>query len=167
MNITLSLLIYNPIEAVSLILLCDVITGNDTKLNLKDVLTIYTFGAINFVIQYIPNLFPIGVTCLFFRIVNEFVLIPISIGYFYRKFNNLTVRQSIVAQMINMTFALCINLILCTLFKFDCMIVNKNSLHEFIINMVIYSCQIIGYLIIKKRTKHYEELFKSNRKQVR
>lgn len=33
MNIPLSLLIYNPIEAYTLVLLCDIITGNDVRLN--------------------------------------------------------------------------------------------------------------------------------------
>ena len=40
MNIPLSLLIYNPIEAYTLILLGDIITGNDTKFNKKSIVVL-------------------------------------------------------------------------------------------------------------------------------
>ncbi len=57
MNIPLSLLIYNPIEAYTMILLCDIITGNRTKFSIKMINSIYVFGAVNLAIQLVPCLF--------------------------------------------------------------------------------------------------------------
>lgn len=47
MNIPLSLLIYNPIEAYALVLLCDIITGNRTRICVRLILYLYIFGAAN------------------------------------------------------------------------------------------------------------------------
>lgn len=55
MNIPLSLLIYNPIEAYALVLLCDIITGNRTRICVRLILYLYIFGAANILIQNIPN----------------------------------------------------------------------------------------------------------------
>lgn len=54
MNIPLSLLIYNPIEAYTMILLCDVINFKHTKFTLKNIVLLYGLSTINFCLQMIP-----------------------------------------------------------------------------------------------------------------
>ena len=55
MNIPLSLLIYNPIEAYTLVLLCDIITGSRTEFNRKLFPYLFVYSDINFLIQYFLN----------------------------------------------------------------------------------------------------------------
>lgn len=63
MSVPLSLLIYNPIEAYILILLCDVIAENDTKFTIKRALLLWDFGATNMICSfqevYFTNLYQI------------------------------------------------------------------------------------------------------------
>lgn len=74
MNIPLSLLIYNPIEAYTLILLGDIITGNDTKFNKKSIVALWVFGTVNFVMQFLPNLV-YGENCfLFVSFISNYLL---------------------------------------------------------------------------------------------
>lgn len=74
MNIPLSLLIYNPIEAYTLILLGDIITGNDTKFNKKSIVALWVFGTVNFVMQFLPNLV-YGENCfLFVSCISNYLL---------------------------------------------------------------------------------------------
>lgn len=83
MNIPLSLLIYNPIEAYTLILLGDIITGNDTKFNKKSIVALWVFGTVNFVIQFLPNLV-YGENCfLFVSFISNYLIIPVSMLFFY------------------------------------------------------------------------------------
>lgn len=56
MSVPLSLLIYNPIEAYILILLCDIITGENTKIGIRNIGKLYLLGAVNLLFQSIPNL---------------------------------------------------------------------------------------------------------------
>ena len=72
MSVPLSLLIYNPIEAYILILLCDVIAENDTKFTIKRALLLWDFGATNLFIQLVPY---IWYGKWFFAIFNVSVLI--------------------------------------------------------------------------------------------
>ena len=142
MNIPLSLLIYNPIEAYTLILLCDIITGNNTKFTPKKILHLWYFGATNLLIQLIPF---VWYGKWFFAILNiaiNYIMIPASIMYHYKAISD---TFSLLIDKYNMFFPISI-------------------LHEFITNMVIFFVQVILYSIIKYRRFLYEKRFKDYRK---
>lgn len=77
MNMLLSLLIYNPLEAYTLILLCDVIFGCHTKLCIKNIAITYLLGAVNFSFQQIPNIWYGDLTYLFANFLIMFIICPI------------------------------------------------------------------------------------------
>lgn len=164
MNIPLSLLVYNFAEACSIMLLCDIITGNITRIDFKNFWIIYLFGSVNFAIQYVPNFVYGRHLFIVLQCVCEFVLIPVSIHFFYGCFNNITTRQCFIAQAINVTFILVISAIFDLVFKTNNLFVNEDNLSEFIINVIIFSVQIICYIIIRRIGKNYEEHCKGYRK---
>lgn len=82
MNIPLSLLIYNPIEAYTMILLCDIITGSDTKIYIKKIPFIYLFSIVNLFIQSIPYLIQGTELFAIVNILTGYFIVSISIKYF-------------------------------------------------------------------------------------
>jgi hypothetical protein len=158
MNILLSLLIYNPIEAYTMILLCDIITGSNTKLCIKKIPFIYLFSIVNLFIQSIPYL--IQGTRLFaiVNILTGYFVVSISIKYFYSIIlSKIAYLNCVIAQFINTLCIIVICSIADTLFNIDSMFINNNILHEFIVNIIIFSVQIIVYKIIKRRICLYEK----------
>lgn len=160
MNIPLSLLIYNPIEAYTMILLCDVITGNRTKFNLKMVCFLYIFGAVNLAIQLVPCLF-IGKS--YFALLNILVgyfAVSISIKYFYGTLCcKISYLRCVLAQFINTICIIVICNITTHIFGFNNMFYNDNNLHEFIVNITAFSLQIVAYKFIQKEFRSYGKSF--------
>lgn len=170
MNIPLSLLIYNPIEAYTMILLCDVITGNRTIFNKCLIFKLFVFSSFNLVIEELPYIWYGEWEYVMFNAISAYIMLPIVLKYFYNLFckNRITIKQSIIAMFIISIFAMIIPIIFDLVFKTSTLFYNNNSLHEFIINFIILFLQIILYkFILAKRNfyeKHYERFRRENDK---
>lgn len=164
MNVLLSLLIYNPLEAYTLILLCNVIAGNNTKFNTKNILVLYLFCAVNFLIQIVPYIFYDSVLYIVSNLFVAYVVTPLILRLVYVKFinKNLTIRQSFVALFIYCVFVIVIPMIMDAIFKTHTSFYNDNNLHEMISNFIIFFVQIISYKFIENRRNYYEKLCKRN-----
>lgn len=164
MNIPLSLLIYNPIEAYTIVLLCDIITGNNTKIYINDFWKLYLFGPINFIFQSVPNIWYGRQVYILINTIEVFVIHPIIIGVFYTKVFNkcITIRQMFITSYIQAIFVLIISCIVGLFFKGNIIFFNNDIVVEFIGNFLISSIQISLYTFIKIRRKYYEEYCKRN-----
>ena len=110
MNIPLSLLIYNPIEAYTLVLLCDIITGNNTKFTFKNIPILWAFGFVNFVIQCIPNIIYGEYVFVPFIFVMNYMVVPVSIFFFYRIIStSITYKMCVISELINCIFIVVIS----------------------------------------------------------
>lgn len=164
MSILLSLLFYNPIEAYTLILLCDIISGNSTKLNVKNVFMLYIFGSVNFVIQYIPNLTYGNNLFIVVTFGLNYFVIPLSILLFYKIMStNITYSVCVIAEFVNCIFIIIISGFFNIFIKSYNMFFLYNRFHEFISNFAIFFVQILLYNTIKHRRVYYEKLRKGNR----
>lgn len=165
MNIPLSLLIYNPIEAYTMILLCDIITGNRTKINPKLVLYLYVFGAVNLCIQLFPTIWVNEPLFAILNIIVNYLFVPISIKIFYGIVTHkVTYFKCFIVEVINCIFIIVISNIFVLFIESYNMFYTVNKFHEFITNMVIFFVQITLYLIIRfKAGNYYEKYCKSYR----
>lgn len=159
MNVPLSLLIYNPLEAYTLILLCDVIIGRHTKLCIKNIAIMYLLGTVNFSFQQIPNIWYGNLTYLFANFLIMFVICPIWLHWAYEMMSTSIVRHRpfIISITINCIFIMVITSFYHFLFNGNVLFRNNNIFTEFVINFTIFPVQILLYKIIKKRGSLYEE----------
>lgn len=168
MNVLLSLLIYNPIEAYTMILLCDVINFRHTKFTLKNIALLYGLSAINFGLQMIPYIWEGSIVHICGNMIVSYGIIPIIVRAFYKIMcGDISYRRVFVAEMIICVYTVVLSMILNAAFGFNNMFINDNILHEFITNSVIFVVQIVSYTFIKKWSIRYEEHFKENRREVR
>lgn len=169
MNIPLSLLIYNPIEVYTMILLCDVITGDNTKINTKTIGVVYLLGAVNLFFQCIPNLMYGSFLYIIINILVVFIIYPIFIYNVYTKvlYNYATFRNVLIAVFIENIFVLTLSSFIGFLFGGEIIFIHNNSVREFISNVVIFSLQILLYTFVKKRGRKYEERCKRNCEKIR
>lgn len=168
MNVPLSLLIYNPIEAYTMILLCDVINFRHTKFTLKNIALLYGLSAINFGLQMIPYIWEGSIVHICGNMIVSYGIIPIIVRAFYKIMcGDISYRRVFVAEMIICVYTVVLSMILNAAFGFNNMFINDNILHEFITNSVIFVVQIVSYTFIKKWSIRYEEHFKENRREVR
>ena len=160
MNIPLSLLIYNPVEAFCFILLCDIITSNKTRICIRLIPYLYIFGAVNLFIQNIPN---IWIDRPYFAVISIFmnyIVTPFSIRFFYGIIGNkISYKRCFIVGVIDCLFIIVISSIFDFLIKDYNMFYTENKYHELISNSVIFSVQIILYLIIRIKGEHYYEKF--------
>ena len=158
MNVLLSFLVYNPIEAYTLILLCDIITGNIRNNPIKKIRIVLIFSTCNLLIQIIPYLF---YNSKLFAIINLFVayfILPVSVKYFYELCGNkISYKRCVIVQLINSIFIIVISSFTSITFGINSIFYNENGLHEFIINTIIYSLQISLYSLIKRKVLCYEK----------
>lgn len=158
MDIFLSILIYNPIEAFCFLLLCDMITGIKTKIGAWLIPYLYIFGVINIAVQSFPTIW-VGEPC--FALVNVFVnyfVTPFTLKIFYKCIGNfISYRRSFVAVAIECIFIIVISGVFGLFVKDYDMFYTYNKLHEFITNIVIFSIQIFLYLIIRTKGESYYE----------
>ena len=165
MNIPLSLLIYNPIEAYTLILLCDVITGKDFKYNLKRVHLLYVFSFINFLNQLVPYIWYDEGVFILLNILTGYIVTPVLLKAFCNAMSfDITLRECFVAQFISCIFIIITSSLFNVVFHTNNVYYNYNDLYEFIVNLAIFAMQISLYKIIKHRRYIYEKLCKGNRK---
>mgnify|MGYP004564090875 CR=1 FL=1 len=165
-NILLSLLIYNPIEAYTMILLCDTITGNNTKFSKRNILLLFLFGTVNFVIQYLPNFIENdNVFCVLMFAVC-YVTMPFSLKYFYHiiSLNNISMLRSVMAIFVSCIIIMVISSVFSVITNQNNILCNHNNLSEFIINTIIHILQIVVYNYIKRKSMEYEKFCKRNRK---
>lgn len=168
MNVPLSLLIYNPIEAYTMILLCDVINFRHTKFTLKNIALLYGLSAINFGLQMIPYIWEGSIVHICGNMIVSYGIIPIIVRAFYKIMcGDISYRRVFVAEMIICVYTVVLSMILNAAFGFNNMFINDNILHEFITNSVIFVVRIVSYTFIKKWSIRYEEHFKENRREVR
>ena len=159
MNILLSLLIYNPIEAYTLVLLCDIITGSRTEFNRKLFPYLFVYSDINFLIQCVPY---IRYGCVGYTVLNviaAYIIMPIILKKFYNLalHNSITWMQSFIAMFISGIFAIAIPIICDILFNIKTIFYNYNIFHEFMVNFAIFSLQILLYKIILLKRVYYEK----------
>lgn len=165
MNILLSLLIYNPIEAYTLVLLCGIITGNDFKFNLKAIIYLYLFSTVNFINQIIPYFWYGSIIYAILNVVTGCIVTPILLKLFLSKvFYYIPLRECFMAQFTSCIFIITISVILDIIFGTNNVFYNNDNLSEFIVNLVIFSVQISLYKIIEYRRNIYEKFCKGNRK---
>ena len=159
MNIPLSLLIYNPIEAYTIMLLCDVITGNNTKLSLKRIGLLYLYGTINLMIQVIPYIWYGRIQYLVLNIIISYIIAPLLLRLFYPIItgSSIVLRQAIVAMFILSVVTMVISNTYGILFGAHVLTCNDNEINEFIVNLIIFSVQISLYKIIIRKMDKYEK----------
>lgn len=161
MNILLSLLIYNPIEAYAMILLCDIITGNKTRICFKLILYLYIFGAVNLFIQNIPNIWINKPYFALISIFTNYIITPFSIRFFYTTIGNrISYGGCFVVGVIDCLFIIVMTSILNFVVKDYDMFCPENKYHELISNFIIFSVQTILYLIIRVKGEYYYEKFR-------
>lgn len=166
MNVPLSLLIYNPIEAYTLVLLCDIIIGRKTAFNIKSIPIIYIFGSINFIIQWIPNIFYGSILFVILGLFNGYFIVSFSLMLMYKCLScDVLYRKCILCQLINTIFIVVISSIMKFMFNIGDLFYNNNNLHEFIVNLLIFSMQIITYNFIRS-VFNYEKYSKENRRRI-
>lgn len=163
MNIPLSLLIYNPIEAYALVLLCDIITGNRTRIYVRLILYLYIFGVANLLIQNIPNAWVSEPYFAIISIFMNYIVTPLSIKFFYKRIcGNITYKMCVMVSIIDCLFIIVISSIFDIFIKDYNMFYTENKYHEFVSNLVIFSVQITLYLIIRAKGEHYYEKLRKN-----
>ena len=161
MNIPLSLLVYNPIEAYAIILLCDIITGNRTKFSSKMILYLYAFSTVNAFIQMIPMVWIGRSYFAFINIAINYIITPFSIRFFYRIITaKISYKRCFIVGIIDCLFIIIITSILSFVLKDYNMFYTENICHELITNIIIFSVQITLYLIIRIIGDHYYEKFR-------
>lgn len=168
MNILLSLLIYNPLEAYTMILLCDVINFKRTELTFRNFILLYVLGAINFCVQMVPYIWEGSIIHIYGNIIVSYGIIPIIVRKFYKVMcGDISYCKVFVAEMIICMYTIVISIMLNIVFEFNNIFINNNISHEFIANIVIFVVQIISYSIIRKWSISYEERFKENCRKIR
>lgn len=162
MSVPLSLLTYNPIEAYILILLCDIITGENTKIGIRNIGKLYLLGAVNLLFQSIPNLWYGENFYIFLSISEALTVHAIIIYIFYTKelHKNICIRQAFVAATIQTSFVIILSSSFGLLAKKRIIFFNESLVMEFISNLIISSIQLLLYTFIKKKGKVYEEYCK-------
>ena len=102
MNIPISFLILNPLEALVVIMGCDIFTNRKFNIS-KDIKHIYILGTINLIIQILINLFEIGILSLVLNILIPFIISPYVIKIYYNKFlDNIKYWNVFIVQAIYM-----------------------------------------------------------------
>lgn len=162
MNIPLSLLIYSPIEAYTIILLCGIIRGSDIKIGRYKILKLFIFGTITFLFQYIPYFWYGKIIFLILNIVITYFVLPVVIKIIFLIIfkENVALRQVLVCVFIMGVFSIITSTIFGIIFKNDILFYNNSILQEFILNFSILLLQIILYNFIRIKKDRYEKLCK-------
>jgi hypothetical protein len=159
MNIHISLLIYNPIEAYTIILLCGIIRGSDIKIGRYKILKLFIFGTITFLFQYIPYFWYGKIIFLILNIVITYFVLPVVIKIIFLIIfkENVALRQVLVCVFIMGVFSIITSTIFGIIFKNDILFYNNSILQ---LNFSILLLQIILYNFIRIKKDRYEKLCK-------
>ena len=102
MNIPMSFLILNPLEALVVIMGCDIFTNRKFNIS-KDIKHVYILGTINLIIQILINLFEVGILSLLLNILVPFIISPyITKIYYNRYIGNIKYCNVFIVQAIYM-----------------------------------------------------------------
>lgn len=102
MNIPISFLILNPLEALVVIMGCDIFTNRKFNIS-KDIKHVYILGTINLIIQILINLFEVGISSLILNILIPFIISPyITKIYYNRYLGNIKYCNVFIVQAIYM-----------------------------------------------------------------
>lgn len=85
MNIPMSFLILNPLEALVVIMGCDIFTNRKFNIS-KDIKHIYILGTINLAVQIFLHLFKSNILGLLLNILVPFIISPYITKIYYNKF---------------------------------------------------------------------------------
>lgn len=103
MNYLLSLILLNPLEALVIILGCNIISGIKFDLK-KDIKYIYLLSSINFIIQVLLNLLNYNIFSLFLNIIIPFLIAPLIIKMIYNQYIGcIKYYQALIVQIFYMT----------------------------------------------------------------
>lgn len=144
MNVFLSLLIFNPLEAVVLFWAA---IGDKSKVFRKEnIKHFYILGAINFAFQYISDSFSPGITNLFFRYFVGLFLMSFIL-YFYLN-NNISLSKCFISATFNLVSVALIIVILNSIFSH--MLWGNNVLlkEEILMNIMIKILQFLFLYVI-------------------
>ena len=157
-----SLVLYNPLEMLIIIIGCDLITKNKTDL-CKLLLISYFGGVVNLLFQYIPNML-IG-TSIHFVINNfvTFIFVPFLIYLVSKLYSNkYTFFDVYIVYAINFAISMCIALfinkfIACAYFGYF-----ENGFYELMTNLSVRFVEMILVIIIHFLEERYEKFTKEN-----
>lgn len=158
MNILVSLLLYNPLEALLLIRFCDVFTKRTFKLS--DIISCYVLGIVNLIFQNFRTMFSNPVCIL---ICDMFIMFIPMILILFIYYNNVviyrhsvkrvTVMNVFMIQMINfITTSLVINFfnyVFGNIFTFR----YASNYYEFVVNICLRIFQLGLIIVISKYFK--------------
>lgn len=160
MSIVESLLLYNPIEALVLILFCDIFTKR--KFKKTDIIHCYILGGINLLIQSIKYLFSDTTTVFIYDIVSVFVIGSMVLYFYYFIIIgcNIKFKYIIMSHVVNYVFTCFIIFFLNYMFNEVYKFGFKSYEYEFLANILLRICEITIFLIIKFGVKLYERHLK-------
>lgn len=103
MNYLLSLILLNPLEALVIILGCNIISGIKFDFK-KDIKYVYLLSSINFIIQILLDLLSYNILSLFLNIAIPFLIAPLVIKMIYNKYiGYIKYYQALIIQIFYMT----------------------------------------------------------------
>lgn len=165
MSIVESLLLYNPLEALILILFCDIFT----KRNFKriDIIHFYILGGINLFVQSIKFLFSNLSIIFIYDILVNFIFMCIICYFYYNLFmmkpgNRIRFSLILIPQIFNYC-TICFvvyyfNSVFNEVYTFEF----NSKFYEFLANITVRILQFLIILIIKFGVYVYEKDFKRN-----
>lgn len=157
MNIILTLLIYNPLEAYFLIKFCDIFTKR--KFILSDIKYCYIMGGINYIIQSIPNIF-YGTN--YFMILQIFVimlLLPVISWILYSYLiTYINFNKTLFAYMLLFITVVIVCFVILPIFTKTVCFYNMPLNIEFICNISLVCAREFILYIFKRGIYHYEKI---------
>lgn len=157
-----SLVLYNPLEMLIIIIGCDLITKNKTNL-CKLLFISYFGGAVNLFFQYIPNML-IG-TPIHFVINNfvTFILVPFLMYLVGKSYSDkYTFFDVYIVYAINFSISMCIALFINEFIVTAYYGYFENGFYELVTNLSVRFVEMILVIIIHFLEEHYEKFTKEN-----
>lgn len=149
MNIPISFLILNPLEALVVIMGCDIFTNRKFNIS-KDIKHVYILGTINLIIQILINLFEVGILSLLLNILVPFIISSYITKVYYSKcLCNIKYWEAFITQALYMITT---SIIIYIFEGFDSNIYTVNYInlnYEIIINILKTVFQIILIFILR------------------
>lgn len=155
-----SLFLYNVLEALVIILFCNLL--NNSKFKIGDIKHCFILGAVNLAIQYINLLISNAIFQLLYNLGVMFILMPI-ISFLYFRF---TIRKyNILYCFLACVFIFITSVILTSIFNniFGIVFINTfiNKYYDFIFNIVLRVFEILLiYLLYKGKCFIMKKLLK-------
>lgn len=167
MSIVESLLLYNPLEALILILFCDIFTKR--KFNKIDIVHCYILGGINLFVQSIKFLFSNLSIIFIYDILVNFIFMCIICYFYYNLFmmkpgNRIRFSLILIPQIFNYCTIFFIVYVFNYIFGNVYNLGFNSKFYELFANISLRIMQIIIIFIIKYGVNLYEKYTKKDRK---